>query len=63
MNVVVDYTKCAGLGICESLLPGMFEVGADGRMVLLSEDVIDGERDTVEDAVAGCPTNALRLAP
>lgn len=62
MKVQVDFAKCTGLGICESLAPDFFEVDDNGDLVLIKEDVSDEERAAVEEAVAGCPTEALRIA-
>ena len=59
--VAVDFDKCTGLGICESLAPDFFEVNDDGELVLLKEDITDGELQEVEEAVAGCPTEALTI--
>ena len=61
MKVLVDFSKCTGLGICESLAPEFFEVNDDGDLVLLREDITDAELQEVEEAVAGCPTEALRI--
>jgi ferredoxin len=61
MKVEVDFTKCTGLGICESLAPDVFEVNDEGDLVLLKADITDDELQGVEEAVAGCPTEALRL--
>jgi ferredoxin len=61
MKVTVDFTKCTGLGICESMAPNIFEVDDDGKLVLLKDDVTDDELQSVEEAVAGCPTEALRI--
>lgn len=61
MKIIVDYNKCTGLGICESLAPDVFEVDDAGDLVLKTDTVPDGELDDVEAAVAGCPTEALRL--
>lgn len=61
MKVLVDYDKCTGLGICESLAPDFFEVNDEGDLVLLKEDVSDDELGAIEEAVAGCPTEALRI--
>jgi len=61
MKVLVDFGKCTGLGICESLAPEFFEVNDDGDLVLLREDITDAELQAVEEAVAGCPTEALRI--
>lgn len=61
MKVVVDFAKCTGLGICESLAPEFFEVNDDGDLVLLKEDISADELLGVEEAVAGCPTEALLI--
>ncbi|MFE2995774.1 ferredoxin [Nocardia sp. NPDC059246] len=61
MRIVVDRTKCTGLGICESIAPDVFEVDEDGDLVLLQEKITEDMRATVEEAIAGCPTFALRL--
>lgn len=61
MKVAVDYGKCTGLGICESLAPEFFEVNDDGDLELLKEDIEPDEMQSVEEAVAGCPTEALRI--
>ena len=61
MKVLVDFGKCTGLGICESLAPDFFEVNDAGDLVLLKEDITDAELQEVEEAVAGCPTEALRI--
>lgn len=61
MKILVDYDKCTGLGICESLAPDHFEVNDDGDLVLLEETVADDDLQAVEEACAGCPTEALRI--
>jgi ferredoxin len=61
VKVIVDFAKCTGLGICESVAPEFFEVNDDGQLVALKEDITDNELQSVEEAVAGCPTEALRI--
>jgi ferredoxin len=61
MKILVDYDKCTGLGICESLAPDFFEVNDEGDLVLLKDDISDDELGAIEEAVAGCPTEALRI--
>lgn len=61
MKIVVDYTKCTGLGICESLAEDFFEVNDEGELVLKQESVPECHLSDVEAAVASCPTEALRL--
>ncbi|MBH0776735.1 ferredoxin [Nocardia bovistercoris] len=62
MKITLDRAKCTGLGICESLAPCHFEVDDGGVLLVLKETVSESERGEVEEAVAGCPTEALRLA-
>jgi ferredoxin len=59
VKIVVDRGRCSGIGICESLAPDIFEVGEDGGLVLLREDVED--RALAEEAVLGCPAAALTI--
>lgn len=61
MKVIVDFAKCAGLGICESMAPEFFGVNDDGELVLHKEGITDDELQSVEEAVAGCPTEALSI--
>jgi ferredoxin len=62
MKIEVDRAKCVGLGLCEAASPDHFEVGDDGKLVLLKDTVTEGERRAVEEAVRACPTAALRVA-
>lgn len=61
MKVIVDFAKCTGLGICESIAPEFFEVNDEGGLVLLKGNISEDEIESVEEAVAGCPTEALRI--
>lgn len=61
MKVVVDRSKCTGLGICESLAPAFFEIDDNGELVQLREGITEDELAAVEEAVQGCPTEALRI--
>lgn len=61
MRVEVDYDSCQSLGVCESLAPQVFEVRTDGIMYILERDVAAAGQVDVRDAVAACPSFALRL--
>jgi ferredoxin len=61
VKIAVDRTKCTGLGICESLAPKYFEVNEKGDLVLLEEIGAEQDLAELEEAVAGCPTEALFL--
>jgi ferredoxin len=63
MRIIVDRTRCTGLGMCESVAPDVFEVNDDGELELRTDTVPDGRLVEVEQAVACCPNEALRLAP
>jgi ferredoxin len=61
MRIVLDRSKCTSLGICETIAPEYFEVDEDGELAVLREEVSPDQRALLEEAVAGCPTAALRL--
>lgn len=61
MKITVDRSKCTGLGICESLAPDVFEIDDENNLVLLTETITAELLEGVEEAIRGCPTEALRL--
>lgn len=63
MDVTVDYELCQSLGVCEALAPEVFTIDDDGVMrVNPSPDGPEVEA-AVAEAVAACPSFALRLGP
>ena len=60
-RIVVDYDKCTGLGICESIAPDVFEVDDDGSLLILEEKPDESRRGELQEAVDGCPTGALSI--
>jgi ferredoxin len=62
VKVVVDRTKCGGIGICEGLDPERFEVHADGKVQVLRESLEDDEAiERAREAVKMCPTESLTI--
>jgi ferredoxin len=61
VKIIVDRSRCTGLGICESFAPEVFEVDDAGDLVLLTDTVPAGMDAEIDQAIAGCPTEALRL--
>jgi ferredoxin len=61
MKVVVDTKVCQNWGQCAMTAPEVFHVGPDGLMTVLLENPDESMRAKVEDAVDGCPEQALRL--
>ncbi|HZP15743.1 MAG TPA: ferredoxin [Nocardioides sp.] len=61
MRIVLDTSKCTGLGMCEAEAPELFEVQEDGSLVILVEKPSEDDRAKAEAACEACPTEALSL--
>ena len=61
MKVVVDRSRCTGLGHCEVTAPAVFQIDDDGDLVILTGSVAPDQLDAVRTAVELCPTEALAL--
>jgi ferredoxin len=61
MRIVLDSSKCTGLGMCEAEAPDLFEVQDDGTLVILVENPSESDREQAEAACESCPTEALSL--
>ncbi|CAM3380925.1 ferredoxin [Nocardioides dubius] len=61
MRLEIDYSRCTGLGICEAEAPDLFEIQEDGSLSLLVERPTADSRAAAQAAVAGCPTEAIRI--
>ena len=61
LRISIDWTRCNGIGICESIAPDHFEVGDDGALMVRRVDVADAERESLDEAVRACPTMALTV--
>ncbi len=61
VRIVVDRDLCQGHGVCESEAPEVFSVSKKGVLTVLDESPAEEMRAMVEQAVAFCPTKALRI--
>ena len=61
MRVLVDTQKCAGFGVCENIIPEVYQVGDDGQTHVLTDNLTDDMRVDLESSVTECPRQALRL--
>ncbi len=61
MKIVVDRDLCQGHGVCESEAPDVFSVSKKGVLTIVEEQPAEAMRPAVEQAVAFCPTQALRI--
>jgi ferredoxin len=63
VRVAADRDVCIGSGNCVFTAPAVFDQDDDeGLVVLLSADVDVQVAGAVRDAVAHCPSGALRIA-
>ena len=56
-----DVTVCQGYANCVETAPDAYDVGDDGKVVLLRQDITEAEQPRFEEAVRSCPMNALRI--
>lgn len=61
VKVVVDTDRCVGHGVCEQVAPDIFAVGDDAISQVLVDPVPGDRRAAVAEAVASCPSQALRI--
>jgi ferredoxin len=61
MKVTIDHVRCAGTGMCESFAPEVFEVQADGSLVLLTDEPPEGMSRAVRAAAESCPVEAITV--
>jgi len=61
MRIVHEDSKCASTGMCEEVAPQLFQMGSAGELLLLDPTPSAALRGLVEEAVAVCPTQALRI--
>ncbi|HEX3594043.1 MAG TPA: ferredoxin [Polyangiaceae bacterium] len=61
LRIIVDRQLCQGHGVCMSEAPEVFEVGRDGKLIVLNERPPETLREELEAAVKYCPTGALSL--
>lgn len=61
MKIVVDYSRCSSIGLCEATAPDIFQIGPDGALHILIEDISGDRRTDLEQACENCPTQALSI--
>ena len=61
MKITIDVDKCIGSGSCEMIAPGIFEVGNDGLVQLLTDSPSAEHHSAVRTAAASCPTQVIAV--
>ncbi len=71
-KVKINAETCIGCGVCVSMAPDVFEMGEEGKSVIVEKwrtgdspyegEVTDeGLKDTVKTAADSCPTNSITV--
>ena len=61
MRVSADRDVCISAGNCVMAAGAVFDQDDDGIVVLLVDEVPEGEEDHAREAVKLCPSEALRV--
>jgi len=61
MKLEADHDACIASGNCVMISEVLFDQDEDGIVVLLAEEVPEGEEDHAREAVKICPASVLRL--
>ena len=57
----IDEDKCVGCGMCVSLYPNFFEMGADGKARIINS-IKDIDENKIKEIVASCPMAIIKKA-
>lgn len=60
MKVHADRDVCIQAGNCVMVADSLFDQDDDGVVVVLVDEVPDGEEDKAREAIELCPSQALR---
>jgi len=61
-RVRIDPAKCQGHGRCVIIAPKNFDMDDSGFGVVLTDEVADGDRADVDEAILSCPESAITLS-
>jgi ferredoxin len=62
VKVLADREVCISAGNCVMAADAVFDQDDDGIVVVLTNEVPEGEEDHAREAVRLCPSEALRIA-
>ncbi len=60
-RVAIDASLCEGHGLCAVAAPQVFEVGDDGKGIVVDATPADALRPLVVEASQRCPSMAITL--
>lgn len=59
--MVFDTNRCSAIGLCEAAMPDVFELGSDGVLHVLRQEVGIERRRQLEEAASNCPTGSISV--
>lgn len=59
MKVKVNQDVCIGCGACVGICPEVFSFNDDGYAQAITEAVPEDKEELVQEALEGCPTEAI----
>lgn len=62
MKASVDRELCIGCGLCAEICPEVFAMGDDSIAFVICEESPASAQESVQDAAASCPVEAIRLS-
>ncbi|GAA4872731.1 ferredoxin [Pseudonocardia benzenivorans] len=60
-DVTIDWDRCIHSGMCTTIAGNVFGMGPDARLVVLHPTVTGADLDSVHDAAACCPVDAIAV--
>jgi ferredoxin len=63
VKVLADRDVCISAGNCVMAAGAVFDQDDEGIVVVLADEVPEGEEDHAREAVRLCPSEALRITP
>ena len=58
-RIVVDRSKCQGIGACVGASPDIFQIDGEGKAIVIKTD--GASDDAVLEAAEACPIEAITL--
>jgi ferredoxin len=62
VRIRADRERCVGAALCASLVPAVFDVDDEGKVVVLVEGPGEDLRAQAQAAVDACPSFALEIS-
>lgn len=59
MRIVIDWDRCIGSGMCTGIAPELFELAADGTLIVRVEEPGAEFAEKLDAAIACCPVEAI----